>query len=162
MLDFKLYQDIPIEYYNNLFRILAENMTKISSSGNRMADDYAMWKNSVAEGIKNGRKTIVIWDDNELIGFFMYLVVGSTLKMDECQIIEAYQGKHNTFRMLFGYLFSILPQGIDTVSSYANKKNIKSNEILKHIGLKVYKETEHGYLYKGPFDNLRKWYLQVQ
>ena len=104
----------------------------------------------------------MIYFGDDLIGFFQYSAnTDGVFMMEEVQIMPNYQGKeYGIFRKLYGFLFSILPSDIKTVEAYANKKNLKSQQILLHLRLQVTGESKNGnsYHYQGDFDNLHKWY----
>ena len=146
----------------DMFAILADNMSNIAPTGNTYDGDYKIWHEAVGEGLKKEERNIVlIYISNILAGFFQYYTDNELFMMEEIQIAPDYQGKkYNIFRSLFGYIFSVLPPEIDTVEAYANKKNIKSQEILRHLGLHVIGENKSGssYHYQGYFENLIEWH----
>ena len=81
--------------------------------------------------------------------------------MEEIQLMPKYQGKeYNIFRLLYGFLFSILPTNLLTVQAYADKRNQKSQDILSHLGLHIIGENKSGdsFHYQGDYSNLLKWY----
>ncbi len=161
MIDFQLVESDLEEYLPELFKILAENMTKINPTGNTYEEDYAYWSICNKELLAAKKRKIIIIRYNQVIaGFFMYTVCDATLKMDEIQIAAYYQGKSNIFRLLYQYLFTILPENILYVESYANRKNIKSQQILEHLGLKKVEEKKNGYKYRGTYTDLRKWFTE--
>jgi len=147
----------------NIFCILAANMSKIAPTGNSYKDDYRSWFCGLKRELeREQRKVILIYSDNELIGFFQYNIDNNNLIMEEIQIRPDWQGK-GIFRALYGFLISNLPPEIQNVEAYANKKNIKSQEILRHLGLNIDGENKNGRSYhlSGKYDELLKWYYRI-
>ena len=146
-----------------IFSILEGNMSEIAPTGNSYEDDYNSWFAAVKEGlIKEQRRIILILSDDELIGFFQYYTSNNKLMMEEIQIRSDWQGKE-IFRNLYGLLISNLPPEIHDVEAYANKKNVKSQGILRHIGLVIDGENKNGnsYHFHGKYDDLLKWYNRI-
>jgi hypothetical protein len=147
----------------DIFFILADNMSKIAPTGNSFEDDYNSWFFAVKKGlVKEQRRIILILSDDELIGFFQYYTNNNTLMMEEIQIRSDWQGKV-IFRNLYGFLLSNLNTEINNVEAYANKKNLKSQIILNHLGLTIDGENKNGksYHYYGKFDDLLDWYYNM-
>jgi hypothetical protein len=145
----------------SLFDILHANMDLIVPTGNNYEEDCEEWIENVHSNLSNGaRKIILILYKEALIGFYMYSLYDGVLNMEEIQIAEDYQNKYGIFRELFGFVISSLPHDIKTVVSCAQKKNKKSHEIQKHIGLNQISK-DHKYLYfQGTYTDLLKWYYR--
>jgi hypothetical protein len=155
------------EISKNIFSILANNMSNIAPAGNTYEEDYNKWNKAVSEGIKKEKRNIVlIYFDDNLIGYFQYDTTNDGLfMMEEIEITLKYQGKkYNVSRELYGFIFSILPSNIKIVEAYANKKNNKSKNILYHLGLNPpiigNNKNGHSYHFQGSFENIMKWYNQ--
>ena len=143
-----------------IFGILAENMSAIAPTGSTYEKDYELWFKAVGNGLKNElRQIILINYGDALIGFFQYYVNDGLFMMEEVQIAPQFQGK-DVFRKLFGFIFSILPGNIEIVEAYANKQNIKSQDILQRLGLRQIGESKDGnsYRYRGEYASLVDWY----
>jgi RimJ/RimL family protein N-acetyltransferase len=146
-------------YIAKLFKILHSNMSLIAPSGETYEDDYKLWSQNIISALKKENRNIVlIFGNDELVGFFMYYVTDRLWMMEEIQIHDDWQGKYNIFRLLYEYLFSILPDNIQTVEAYAYKKNVKSNAILKHLGLTIIDENKNNFHYQGRFIAIQNWY----
>mgnify|MGYP000866731866 CR=1 FL=1 len=147
----------------DIFGILAANMSEIAPTGNSYEDDYKSWYCALKEGLKKEqRQIILIYSENELVGFFQYYLDDGNLVMEEIQIRSDWQGK-GIFRALYGFLISNLPSGIRNVEAYANKKNIRSQRILKRLGLNIDGENKNGnsYHFSGKYDDLLRWYYRI-
>ena len=81
--------------------------------------------------------------------------------MEEIQIRPAWRGKE-VFRNLYGFLLPNLHSGIQNVAAYAHKENIRSQEILRHLGLNIDGENKDGtcFHFGGKYDELLRWYCR--
>lgn len=155
-----LSKDKPDKVLPSLFRILHSNMSVIAPTGNDYEKDYHIWIDAVSHGLKqDARKIILIYDDAEIIGYFQYYVNSSTFMMEEIQFKKEYQGT-GIFRLLYSYLFEIIPQETLYVEAYAHKQNSKSQNILKHLGLRIVGESTNGnsYHFRGDCRKVLKRY----
>ncbi len=140
-----------------LFDILHGNMSIIAPTGESYDDDKAMWVSGVTQALTNPNRSIVIINSgDETIGFFMYSVSSNLLKMEEIQFVPEFQG-NGVFRALFNYLFNLIPEEVEHVEAFANKKNIKSQRILEHLKLENVGENKNGnsYRYYGEYQNMK-------
>ena len=147
----------------DIFEILVNNMSSIAPTGNSFDEDFTDWNQAVSEGIqKPTRNIILIYAYDILVGFFQFYTNSDGLfMMEEIQLSPKYQGKeYNIFRLLYGFLFSILPTNLITVQAYVDKRNQKSQNILCHLGLHIIGENKNGnsFHYQGNYDDLLKWY----
>lgn len=143
-----------------LFNILADNMEKIAPTGNLREDDYKCWYEGVSQRLcKVERQIILIKDNGSLIGFFQYYTDSHTFMMEEIQFMPSYQGT-GLFRKLYGFILKNINPDLEFVEAYANKENLKSQEILSVLGLHVIGTNKSGscFHYKGSFQDLIKWY----
>ncbi len=141
-----------------LFAILHENMNAIAPTGNSYEEDEALWCTCIEEALsKDPRKLLMIYDGETLAGFFMYYVNGDLWMMEEIQFAPAYRGS-GLFRRLFAHLLSLLPDSVEYVEAYANKKNERSQGILRHLGLCLIGENQNGnsYHFRGKYSDLKK------
>lgn len=143
-----------------LFKILHFNMSVIAPTGNDFEKDYRIWIDAVSHGLKQDeRQIILIYNDAEIIGYFQYYVNSSTFMMEEIQFKKEYQGT-GIFRLLYSYLFEIIPQETLYVEAYAHKQNSKSQNILKYLGLRIVGESTNGnsYHFRGDCRKVLKRY----
>ena len=75
--------------------------------------------------------------------------------MEEIQIKKEFQGT-GLFSKFYQWLVRQLPKDILYVEAYANKKNIKSQNILKYLGLVEAGENKNGnsFYYKGKYADI--------
>ena len=145
---------------NEIFNILADNMTIIAPTGNSRDDDFKCWYENIRNSLpKEERQIILIKDNDKIIGYFQYYINTDTFMMEEIQFKPEYQGK-GIFRKLYGFVFSNTEKDISFVEAYASINNIKSIGILEKMGLSNIGLNKNGrsYHFKGMYDDLKKWY----
>lgn len=157
-IDKKYIDDILPELYD----ILYNNMSIIVPTGNSYEDDKNQWSPCIISALeKPQRNIILIYEENRIIGFFMYYTVDETLMMEEIQFKAEFHGT-GVFNELYRYLFNILSNNIEFVEAYANKKNQKSQDILSHLGLEIIGENKNGssFHYRGEYQILKNIILK--
>lgn len=147
---------------DEIFDILATNMRVIAPTGLTYEEDKAEWLSCVPPALeKEARQILLIYDQNELIGFFQYYVTAdhSIFMMEEIQFKEAYHGS-GLFGDLYRYLLPRLPADIQAVEAYADKRNVKSLAVLAHLGLSVIGENKNSISYRlrGSYAELKRKY----
>lgn len=145
---------------DDIFNILADNMTAIAPTDNTREDDYNCWYGGVTDGLKRDERQIILIKDNDnIIGFFQYYINEDTFMMEEIQFKSEYQGK-GVFRALYGFVIPHIRDDIEFVEAYASISNSKSIGILKKFGLTNIGLNKNGrsYHFKGRYSDLLKWY----
>ncbi|MBQ6019494.1 MAG: hypothetical protein IJL26_04860 [Clostridia bacterium] len=81
------------------------------------------------------------------------------MRMEDIQFKPEYHGS-GLFAELYRYLTTIIPAETRYVEAFSGKENIKSQEILKHLGLTVIGENKNGrsYHFKGAYKALSERY----
>ena len=152
-------QDIPI-FLPEMFDLLAGNMSKIAPTGNSYDEDYKIWSECVVPVFNEEKRSVIlIFDRDSLCGFFQYCVTNTTFRMDEIQFKQEYQGS-GLFSKLYHYLTTIIPVKTKYVDAYSHKANLKSQGILKHLGLKESGESKNGncLYFKGEYKTILERY----
>ncbi|MBQ7161057.1 MAG: hypothetical protein IJR90_05060 [Clostridia bacterium] len=122
-------------FIDEMFSILASNMDSVAPTGNSYIEDYNIWrKSTVPAWIKGNSSVILIFCKDDLCGYFQYSINDTTFKMEEIQFKQEYRGS-GLFSELYHYLTTIVPVQTKYVDAITRKENIKSQEILKHLGL---------------------------
>ena len=142
-----------------LFDILYSNMSRIAPSGRSYEDELSYWLSCVSPGLeKEPRKILLIYDGDELAGFFQYFVNRGLFMMEEIQLCERY---HRTGALgeLYAYLAGVIPEETELVEAYAHKSNATSIALLGRLGLEVIGETDDGSLYRfrGRYANIPRY-----
>lgn len=143
-----------------IFDILADNMTVIAPTGNSRERDFELWLDAVNGGLQKEERQIILVKDNEnLIGFFQYFTNADSFMMEEIQLKPDYQGK-GIFRALYGFILNNIKADLKFVEAYASINNQKSIAILEKFGLSNIGLNKNGrsYHFKGAFCDLIKWY----
>ena len=100
--------DIPI-FIDEMFSILASNMSVIAPTGNSYDEDFRIWSECVVPVWREGkRRVILIFCEDTLCGFFQYFVNDTTFRMDEIQFKKEYHGS-GLFSELYHFLTTIIP-----------------------------------------------------
>ena len=91
----------------------------------------------------------------------VYSVKDKTFRMEEIQFKKEFQGS-GLFAALYRYLITIIPEDTEYVDAYSGKNNIKSQEILTHLGLTAVGENKNGrsYYFKGEYKKLLERYSE--
>ncbi len=147
-------------YAQEIFDILADNMTVIAPTGNSREDDFNMWSGAVSGSLsKEQRQMILIKDNQKLAGFFQYYTTDDTFMMEEIQFKPEYQGK-GIFRELYGFVLKNINKELKFIEAYASINNHKSIGILEKFGLSSQGLNKNGrsYHFKGDFHGLLEWY----
>ena len=143
-----------------LFDILHANMSKIAPTGNSYEEDLAFWLSCVSPALeKEPRRILLLYDGDEIAGFFQYFVNNGLFMMEEIQFRDRYQGT-GVFSELYAYLIRIIPRDTEFVEAYANKGNHKSIAVLNHLGLEIVGENKNGisYHFRGRYETILRRY----
>lgn len=145
---------------NEIFNILADNMSVIAPTDNSREEDYKCWYETMSSGLqREERQILLIKDDDKIIGYFQYNINTDTLMMEEIQFKPDYQGR-GLVRELYSFIDSNIKTDIEFVEAYANISNIKSIGMLGKFGLSNIGLNKNGrsYHFKGKKEDLKKWY----
>lgn len=150
------------KHTEELFEILHSNMSLIAPTGNSYEEDFKMWSDGIISGLeKEQRQIVLMYVGDSVSGYFQYCIKNdeNTILMEEIQIKRAYQGS-GLFSEFYKWLLKQLPNDILYVEAFANKKNLKSQAILTHLGLSCIGENRNGnsYHYKGSYSELSDKY----
>lgn len=149
------------QYLPAMYDILYTNMSKIAPTGNTYEADKIIWSDCVLPLYSQGQcKVILIYSDQELAGYFQYRLSEDTFYMDDIQFKPEYQGS-GVFADLYRYLVKIIPPETHYVSALSNKHNIKSQDVLKHLGLEIIGESQNGnsLRFRGDYADIVRKYL---
>lgn len=157
-LDKKKLDEVIIE----LFEILYDNMCVIAPTGNSFDEDLVLWKSCIiSEMQKEERQIVLMYANDVLAGYFRYSICfeSASLLMEDIQIKGAFQ-KTGLFADLYRWLMKQLPKNLLNVEAYANKENLNSQSVLKHLGLVEIGENKNGKSlhYKGQYFTLLEKY----
>ena len=140
------------QWLPKLFEILYHNMKDIAPSGVSYEEEREEWMSAVGPAIDKAPRQIILMHAGDFFaGYFQYYVNGGMFMVEEIQIVPEYQGT-TLLCALFRFLRSVLPDGIETIGAYAHHSNIRSQQILKKLGMERVGENEGDFCYfKGDF-----------
>ena len=150
------------EYADTLFSVLHGNMNAIAPTGQSREADFACWSQAMGEQLKSESRSVILIfyrPTQELAGYFQYSVSDGVFFMEDIQFKPEFQGKHNIFRELYGFVFEHL-EDFSVVRANASKRNTKSMGVLRHLGLVSVGENKTGrsYCFLGTKEDLMRWY----
>lgn len=146
-----------------LYDILYSNMNIIAPTGNSYEQDQAVWISYLLPALeKTQRQIVLIYYNDVLIGYFQFYVNSNVFMMEEIQIKKEYHGS-GIFGQLYYWLIEKIPADTQYVEAYANKKNVKSQAILTHLGLKIIGENKNGnsWRFRGNYNELAEHFSRI-
>lgn len=155
-------KDLIDLFLPKLFDILYGNMHEIAPTGNTRDSDYEGWFSEVSPAMqKDPRQIVLMYDGDEIAGYFQYYTTADKLMMEEIQLKKEYHGS-GLFGEFYAWLVRQLPQDLETVEAYSHENNVKSQGILGHLGLKrlEFNNNYSAYHYKGRYEDILKKYLK--
>ena len=149
-------------FLSELFKILHSNMSMIAPTNNSYDTDFKTWSSNIIPAMqKQNRQIVLMYVNDTLVGYFQYYINTDTnsLAMEEIQIDKAFQGT-GLFSEFYRWLVKQIPDNIENVEAYANKRNFKSQDILVYLGLDKLGENKNGnsFYYKGRYADLLNKY----
>ncbi|MBE6687134.1 MAG: hypothetical protein E7591_07890 [Ruminococcaceae bacterium] len=149
-------------FLSELFKILHSNMSMIAPTNNSYDTDFKTWSSNIIPAMqKQNRQIVLMYVNDTLVGYFQYYINTDTnsLAMEEIQIDKAFQGT-GLFSEFYRWLVKQIPDNIENVEAYANKRNFKSQDILVCLGLDKLGENKNGnsFYYKGRYADLLNKY----
>jgi len=140
---------------NILFDILHGNMSLIVPTDHHYEQNREIWTENVWVNMCNPARYLLLIKDTKIIGFFMYKISEDTFYMEEMQLSVENQ-RQGIFKLLIQHFEPKLAD-IKMVDAYANKKNIRSAVVLRHIGLVSVGENENNIHFQGNTRDLLNW-----
>lgn len=118
-----------------LFDLLNDNMSVIAPSGYSYEKEKAKWLAAVSPALdKEPRQIIMCIIHGQPVGFIQYYIRQHLLMIEELQIKKDYQ-KSTLFFQFCRHMLSVIPQDLQTVEAYADKRNIHSVNLMKKMGM---------------------------
>lgn len=138
------------QWLPQLFDLLYENMQTIAPSGLSYEQEKAEWLAEVSLALEKAPRQIVICSvRGEIAGYIQYYIREQMLMVEEIQLREKY---HRTllFYKICKYLISVIPDNLQTVEAYADRRNLNSIRLMEKLGMQSC-ETESD----SPFVHMR-------
>lgn len=132
--------------------ILVENYNIINNTSDTIEDSFEEWVNMIKN--TENYNILICKKDTEIIGFVCYTFLDIGLMLSEVQIKKDYQGKYDILRKMLKQVIDKSNKKLySNVYGTISSKNIKSQNVFKHIGFKNTK----GILYKININDLMSW-----
>ena len=133
-----------------LFELYYENMSVIAPSGIPYEEEKKEWFANVSPALdKAPRQVIMCFDEGTLAGYIQYYTREKLLMIEEIQLKTQYQ-KTMLFYRFCRYLMQQLPEEIEWIEAYAEKRNLNSQKIMLKLGMETVEEA-----CASPFVHLR-------
>lgn len=135
---------------NQIFKITYMTMTAIIPSANKKDEDYRIWRESHIERLNNGDKFILLYGSKMLKGYLSYRIREDSADIFICDVIihSDYQGDGKTFlRLLCHFLNECKNNKFNTIRTYANNLNRRSQSIIEKVGFIIDEQKHNGKIY---------------
>lgn len=131
-------------WLDQLFDLFYENMHLIAPSGIPYEQEKQQWISQVSPALEKAPRQIILCiADDVLAGYAQYYTNKNLLMIEEIQIAKTYQ-QTTLFYSMCKYLAKLLPEGIEVVEAYAEKRNLQSRKLMEKFAMKQIGED-------GPF-----------
>jgi len=120
-----------------LFDLLFENMQSIAPSGLSYEQQKDEWISNVSPALdKEPRQVSMCFDEEDLVGYIQYYTREQMLMVEEIQLHSSY---HRTmlFYRFCKHLAAVLPENIEYVEAYADRRNLNSQRIMRKLGMEI-------------------------
>jgi len=125
-----------------LFDLLHDNMSVIAPSGYSYEEEKAKWLAAVSPALdKEPRQIIMCIINGQPVGFIQYYIRQDLLMVEEIQIKKEYQ-KSTMFLQFCKHMLSVIPEDVQTVEAYADKRNKNSINLMGKMGLLALKDED--------------------
>lgn len=128
----------------DLFGILYENMRAVTPFDRCFEEERSAWVTTVGSALqKEPRKILLLFSQQELIGFCMFYVNGGIFMVEELQIRREFQ-RSAAFAECYRYFPGQLPRDVAFIEAYADRRNISSQALMRKAGMEPVGETPDG------------------
>ena len=143
-----------------LFDLLYENMHTIAPSGSAYEQEKAQYLAAVSPALDKGpRQIILCFVAGELSGYIQYYIRDRLLMVEEIQLKKEY---HRTplFYRFCKYLLSVIPDDLQTVEAYADKRNANSIHLMEKLGMQFLEdEADSPFIHMhGPAERIYRFF----
>lgn len=120
-----------------LFGLLFENMQSIAPRGLSYEKERDEWFSNVSPALdKEPRQVIMCFDEDELVGYVQYYTREQMIMVEEIQLHSSYQ-RTMLFYRFCKHLAAVLPENIEYVEAYADRRNLNSQRIMRKLGMEI-------------------------
>ena len=131
------------EYLPTLYDLLCSNMNDVAPT------DFE--KNEFIKEVggaleKAPRQIILCYYNEELAGFLMYYTRENMIMIEELQLAKKYQ-RTRALHSLCHFMIEILPESIEFIESFVDKRNLNSLSLQQMLGLTIVNEVNEKLLH---------------
>ena len=151
------------QWLPKLFDLLYENMHRIAPGELSREQEWAQWRSQVSPALdKDPRQILLCCADGVLIGFVQYYTRSDLIMIEEVQIAKEYQ-RTFVFYRLCKYLLDTLPEQINVIEAYADKRNHASIRLMGRLGMEDVKEEASPFIHmRGSAQAVKSIFLRKE
>lgn len=118
-----------------MFDLLYDNMRSIAPSGLSRQQEQAQWLREVSPALdKPPRQVVLCLSGGVLCGFLQYYIRNDMLMVEELQLRRSCQCS-TLFASVLKFMLSVVPQNVNTVEAYADRRNVRSIALMRRVGM---------------------------
>lgn len=120
-----------------LFDLLYDNMREIAPTDLTYEQEKEQWLCNVSPALdKSARQVMMCFDDEKLIGYIQYYINDKLIMVEELQLKQEYHCTL-TFYRFCKHFISTLPDDIEYVEAFAEKRNSNSQKLMQKLGMEL-------------------------
>ena len=154
---FELYSNvnkIPKEKYDVIYKMIVDNYSEWNPDVIDDADSYNTWVNTILN--TEDYYILIYYLDNVIVGFACFMYFDNYLCLSEVGFSKEYKNK-GYLRSLLSKVYELSDKSrFNLVYGNVNKKNILSQNVVKHIGF----VNTHRNVYEISKDSFEKWLVK--
>ena len=120
-----------------MFSLYHDNMSRIAPSGLPFDEERETFLRELSPALdKAPRRVLLAACGGQLLGYIQYYTRGTLLMVEEVQVDREYHRTRLFYRMCRAVAAG-LPEGIQTVEAYADRRNLASVAMMDRLGMEV-------------------------
>ncbi len=120
-----------------LFDLLYDNMREIAPNELTYEQEKKQWLGNVSPALdKSARQIVICFIDDKLVGYIQYYINAKLLMVEELQLKKKYHCTL-TFYRFCKHFIGTLPDDIEYVEAFADKRNINSQTLMQKLGMEL-------------------------
>ena len=132
------------QWLPRLFALYYENMHQVAPSGMSYRQEEAVWTTEVSAALEKApRQILLCLAEGKLVGYVQYYIRENMLMVEEFQLKKTHQAT-TAFCGLCRFLAAQLPQELERVESYADRRNERSMQLMERLGMVRCQGEENG------------------
>ena len=141
-----------------MFDLLYDNMRLIAPGDLPYEAEKRQWLSNVSPALEKApRQVMLIFSEEELVGFVQFYTRENLLMVEEVQLRKDYHRSFLFYR-LCRQLGNDLPDAITVVEAYAEKRNVHSRKLMQKLGMKIIGEDGSFLHLQGQANPIREYF----